>query len=385
MSFHHGIKVTEINDGARVIPAVSTAIIGLVATADDADASVFPLDRPALVTDIRAAIGKAGTTGTLVAALNAIADQVDPVLVVVRVAAGTTPAATTANVIGTAGASGTGLQAMLAAQAQLGVSPKILGCPGLDTVDVTNALVIVAGKLGAMAYASCDTAASVAEALTYRAEFGARELMLIWPDFLAFDVATQSSGPAMAVARALGLRAFIDQTQGWNKTLSNVPVAGVTGLTADVHWSLQDSSSDADLLNAAGITTLVNVGSGYRFWGNRTCSADPLFAFESATRTAQVLKETIADALLWAMDKPLHPQLARDIIETANATFRQMKAAGLIVDAKATFDPKANPATQLAAGQLVIDYDYTPTAPLEQLGLNQRITDKYYADFAAQL
>ena len=70
--FHHGIRVTEVSEGINSIRIVSTAVIGLVATASDADAATFPLNRPVLVTKVDAAIGKAGTKGTLAQALNAI-------------------------------------------------------------------------------------------------------------------------------------------------------------------------------------------------------------------------------------------------------------------------------------------------------------------------
>ena len=75
--YHHGVRVVEINDGTRVISTVSTAIIGMVCTAEDADATVFPLNTPVLITDVLAASGKAGTSGTLRAALLAIADQLN--------------------------------------------------------------------------------------------------------------------------------------------------------------------------------------------------------------------------------------------------------------------------------------------------------------------
>lgn len=59
--YHHGVRVLEISEGTRPIRTVSTAVVGLVCTADDADASVFPLDTPVLLTNVQAAIGKAGT------------------------------------------------------------------------------------------------------------------------------------------------------------------------------------------------------------------------------------------------------------------------------------------------------------------------------------
>ena len=386
ITYKHGVRVTEINTGLRTIKAISTAIIGLLCTGPAADVAMFPLNKPVLVTDLTAAIAKAGATGTLRQALEAIADQTDAVIVVVRVAVGVTGAETTANLIGSSvDGVATGMQAFLASQAQLGLRPRIFGAPGLDTLAVTTELVIVAAKLGGMLYASCDTATSVAEALTYRANFDNRELMLVWPDFTAFDTVALAVVPAMSIARAMGLRAKIDQQIGWHKTLSNVSVAGVTGLSKDVHWDLQALDSEADLLNAAEVTTLVNAGGGYKFWGSRTCSDEPLFAFESAVRTAQILKDIIAEGLLWAIDKPLHPSLARDIIETINGQFRSLKAAGYIVDGRAFITDAANPSSALKDGRLTIDYDFTPVPPLEQLQLNQRITDKYLVDFASKV
>lgn len=104
--YHHGVRVIEINEGTRPIRTVSTAVIGLVATAEDADAATFPLDTPVLVTDVYAAIGKAGASGTLKRSLDAIADQAKPLIVVVRVAEGADAAETKANLIGTVTASG---------------------------------------------------------------------------------------------------------------------------------------------------------------------------------------------------------------------------------------------------------------------------------------
>ncbi len=387
MAFKHGITVTEITAGARTLTAVSTAILGLVATADDADAETFPLNRPVLIADVESAIGKAGVNGTLATSLRAIADQTRPVLVVVRVAQGADAAARAANVIGTSGADGqkTGMQALLAAQAQLGVKPKILGAPGLETQAVTAALAVVAKKLRAFVYARAigDT---VAAATAYRTNFAERELMLLMPDFLAFDVTAKANVTSFAAARAMGLRAAIDAEVGPHKTLSNMPVAGVVGLTKDLHWDLEDQNSEANLLNAKEVTALVRTDSGYRFWGNRTTAeAESQFAFESTVRVGQLIADTVARGMLWAIDKPLNPSLAKDIIETINGLFRQLKASGVILGASCWFDEAANSTASLKAGKLRIDYDYTVPPPLEDLGFNQRITDAYFADFAKQL
>ncbi len=384
--YHHGVRVLEINEGTRPIRTVSTAVVGLVCTADDADATAFPLDTPVLLTNVQAAIGKAGTTGTLAASLQAIADQTKPVTVVVRVATGADDAETTSNLIGTTTAEGkyTGMKALLAAKTRLKVTPRILGVPGLDSQPVATALVAIAQQLRAFAYVRADQCKTKEEAVAYRENFGAREVMVIWPDFEAWSTTTDSTVIAPAVAVALGLRAKLDQEVGWHKTLSNIPVNGATGISADVFWDLQNPATDAGYLNENEVTTLINEG-GYRFWGSRTCSADPLFAFENYTRTAHVLADTMAEAHMWANDKPMHASLIRDILEGINAKFRELISAGYLIGGSAWYDETANDKDTLKAGKLFIDYDYTPVPPLEDLTLRQRITDRYLVDFASRI
>lgn len=384
--YHHGVRVIEVNEGTRTITTVSTAIIGMVCTGDDADAATFPLNRPVLLTDIVTASGKAGKTGTLAASLDAIADQAKPLVVVVRVKQGETEAETSANIIGGVTDDGmrTGMQALLAAQTVCGVKPRILGVPGHDTKAVATALLSVAQSLKAFAYIAAYGCKTVSEVIAYRNNFSQREGMLIWPDFISFDTVLKADATAYATARALGLRARIDETTGWHKSLSNVGVNGVTGISKDVSWDLQDPATDAGLLNQNDVTTLIRK-DGFRFWGSRCLSDDPLFQFETYTRTAQVLADTMAEAQMWAVDGPLNPSLARDIIEGINAKLRSLVNQGYLIGASCWLDESVNTKETLKAGQLFIDYDYTPVPPLENLMLRQRITDQYLVNFAASV
>lgn len=222
------------------------------------------------------------------------------------------------------------------------------------------------------------------EAITYRENFSQREGMLIWPDFTGWDTVLNAEATAYATARALGLRSKIDEQTGWHKSLSNVGVNGVTGISADVFWDLQDPATDAGLLNQNDVTTLIRK-DGFRFWGSRCLSDDPLFAFENYTRTAQVLMDTMAEAHMWAVDKPLNPSLARDIIEGIRAKMRSLVSQGYLIGGDCWLDESVNDKDTLKAGKLTIDYDYTPVPPLENLMLRQRITDQYLVNFASQV
>lgn len=379
----HGVRVIELNDGTRPIRTIPTAVIGLVCTAEDADPLVFPFDTPVLLTSVQSAIAKAGVKGTLSSSLQAIADQTKPYTIVVRVKEGADEAATTSALIGTTTADGkyTGMKALLAAKARVGMTPRIIGVPGYDSQPVATALVSILQDLRAFGYVGAWNCKTKEEVVAYRENFGARELMLIWPDFLNWDTVTSKTVTAYATARALGLRAKIDQETGWHKTLSNVAVNGVTGISADVFWDLQNPATDANYLNSNEVTTLINEG-GFRFWGSRTCSDDPLFAFENYTRTAQILADTMAEAQMWAMDKPMHASLVRDIIGGINAKFRELVAQGYLIGGSCWYPEDINDKDTLKAGKLTIDYDYTPVPPLENLTLRQRITDSYLMQFA---
>ncbi len=385
-SYHHGLRVVEINEGTRPIRTIATAVQGLIATAEDADATAFPLNTPVLITNIQAAVAKAGVSGTLKTALQAMANQANSICVVVRVAEAEDEAAQTANVIGTVDATGkyTGAKALLLAKSKLGVQPRIIGAPGLDTQAVATELGTIAQKLRAFAYVyawGCDTKEEV---VAYRDAFAAREIMVIWPNFVAFNVDTAQTETVPAVAVAMGLRAKIDNEIGWHKTLSNVAVNGVTGIDADVTWDLQDPATDAGYLNSNEITTLIQ-HDGFRFWGSRTCSDDPLFAFENYTRTAQIMADPIAEAHMWAIDKPMHGSLVNDMLEGIKAKQREWTRLGYLIGGDAWYDPELNSKDTLKAGKLYIDYDYTPVPPLEDLTFRQRITDSYLADFASTI
>lgn len=384
--YHHGVRVIELNEGTRPIRTINTAIVGMVCTADDADTKAFPLNTPVLITDVKNAAGKAGETGTLARSLDAIGNQSKPVTVVVRVEQGESEAETTSNIIGGTTPDGrkTGLQALTVAQGRLGVKPRILAVPAHDTQAVSSTLAGIAQKMRAMAYISAYGSKTISDAIDYRKNFNQRELMLIWPELQSWDTVANAESNIYATACALGLRAQIDNEIGWHKTLSNVGVNGVTDISADVSWDLQDPATDAGLLNENDVTTLIR-NNGFKFWGSRTCSDDPLFAFESYTRTAQVLSDTIAEGLDWSIDGTLNPSLARDIIESINAKLRSMTTQGYLLGGECWFDPDVNTKEELKSGKLYIDYDYTAVPPLENLLLRQRITDRYLLDFGSKI
>lgn len=368
---HHGVTAKEFTSGVRPIDDISTAVIGMVCTADDADKTVFPENKPVFFSSAYSVLDKAGTQGTLAKSLDAIIDQTDAQIVIVRVPHNATPTTLNTNVV-------SGIHQLRKAKAMTGVTPKILGLPELDTQANVSELLGVAQTTRAFVYAKAVDAPNITEVNAYRANFGQRELMLIDNEFV------DGSNTQATIARVLGARAKLDAQIGWSKSISNTEINGVTQLKHPRSFDLLDRNCEANLLNNNEITTLIRE-KGFRIWGNRTCSADPMYAFEVATRSSQIVQETIASTFLWAMDKPMHPSLLSDVIMSINAKLAEFVNKGQLLGARVFLNERLLTKETLAAGKFPIDYEITTVPPLENLLLNQHITDTFFVNLVEKM
>lgn len=380
----HGARTKEETDLVTAINDIDSSVIGVIAVADDADEEAFPLNTPTLVTRAKSMLGKAGKTGSLYKTLKAISDQCSPKIIVVRVAEAKAPeegveAKTQSQlIIGGSDADGnyTGMYALLTAEQKTGYRPRILAVPEFDTEEVTSQLCVIAKQLRAFVYASCNGCETIAEARTYRETFASRELMVIWPNYITYNQISGKNEVFPAPAYAVGLRAFIDNQYGWHRSLSNIAVSNVLGMSKDVFWALQAEDSDAQTLNNDEITTIIK-RNGFRFWGNRTTDTNE-FIFEVYTRTAQILADTIAEAQFETIDGPLTPTNVKDVVSAIKKKLSALVTAGKLIGADCWFDIVDNATTDLRQGQVVIRYKYTPIPPMESLTLIQTFTDEYF-------
>lgn len=377
----HGARVKENKDLETAINDIDSSIIGIIAVADDADADLFPLDTPVLLTRVRSALGRAGKTGTLYKSLKAISDQCSPRVIVVRVAAAAEDGSGADQdqlIMGGTAEDGSylGMYTLLTAEQKTGYRPRILAVPGLETSAVISMLCVIAEKLRAFVYSGCGDSKTLSEASMFRDTFSSRELMPIWPNFIAYNPLSGKNEEFPAAAYACGLRALIDNNQGWHKSLSNVAVKNVLGISRDVSWSLQDEDSDANTLNNMEITTLIK-RNGFRFWGNRSTDTET-YTFEVFTRTAQILADSIAEAQFTTVDSPLTPANVKDVLSGIRGKLNALVTAGRLIGADCWYDTADNPTTGLRAGQLRVRYSYSPVPPLEDLTLYQTFTDQYY-------
>jgi Phage tail sheath protein FI len=378
MSFLHGAEVVEVAGGARPIQTASTSVIGLVGTALDADDSIFPLNTPVLITSLKesAAIG---LDGTLPAALDGIFDQGGAVVVLVRVDPGASPAASAVNVIGgvdEATGNYTGMKALLSAKSVVGVKPRILIAPGFTQVEaVLTEFISIADGLRGFVYADGPNT-NDADAITYQTKFGSKRCMIIdpWVKVLGSD-GNESIEPSSA--RIAGVRAQVDNKEGYWVSISNHTIKGIIGTARAVDFALGDFTARANILNENHITTIIQE-DGYRIWGARTVqTTDTKWLFESVVRVNDVINDSILAAHLWAIDKGITKTYVEDVTEGVKGFLRKLESDGAIVGGDCWADPEANAPANIQLGNVVFDYEFTPPYPCERLTFRSALVNNY--------
>lgn len=342
----------------------------------------FPLNTPVLVTGPRMVAVGLGNTGTLRAGYEAAYAQGVSTIIVVRVAEGANLAATVANVAGNA-AEQTGAYALLTSETITGQVPRILAAPGF-TANATPAqaqvavvaLLAVAQRLRAVVIADGPNTTEAA-AITDRANYGSDRLYIVDPGVRAQDNVTDDIVTRPASAYVAGVLSATDATRGFWWSPSNRIINGIVGTARPIDFAISDPETQANRLNEAEIATIVRK-DGFRLWGNRSTSADPLWAFLPVRRTADMVYESIEQALLWAMDRPFSEQLLRDIRDSVQEYLNSLRARGAILGGRVWVDPELNSAANLSAGKLTLDFDIEPPAPLEHLTFRAQRNGSYY-------
>lgn len=470
LSYLHGIETLELDDGLRPIQTVKSSVIGIIGTAPNADVDLFPLNTPVALFANPVKARELGREGTLLDSIDAIHSQGTAVIVVIRVAEGTssTPetkaAETWSNAIGSPSAK-TGVWALLKARPVLRVIPKILLAPGLTADRPVNGVsdaVIGAGGAGyvqstttitfstppaggqtargtaqivggaltgititdpGFGYASAPTVTitgagtgatatatmgavanpvavalgAVAQrlramaivdgpgttynaAVSYRGDFGSQRVVIVDPGVLVWDTVTSTYVTKPASPYAAGIQARLDTEKGFWFPFSNVPIENIGGPARPVDFMVNDEDSEANQLNANEVTTIIH-DDGFRFWGLRSTSTDPLWAFYSVRRTADMIYESVERAHREVMDKPFSFQLLRTIVNSVNSYLRILRSRGALIGGTCWIDPTVNTPATFANGELIVDFDLEPPAPLEHLTFRTRRNTNYYEEF----
>ena len=401
--FLHGVEVIEINDGARPIKTVKSSVIGLVGTAPQG-----PVNTPTLILGSRAKAAEifgenndANKDYTIPKALDGIFDQAGAMVVVINVADPSNPAHLTTGVLDPAniidadvvgGVDGTtgqykGVHALLAANTELAVTPRILIAPNFthdmpsgNANPVVSELLGIAENLRAIIIADLPNTNDT-DAIDYVGDFGSARVFAVYPWVKVLDtlgaIAEEPSS-----ARVAGLIVKSDNDRGFWWSPSNLVINGIVGISKPIDFVLGDVNSKANYLNENNITTIIQE-SGFRLWGNRTLSADPKWAFLQARRTADMINDSLLKAHLWAVDRNITKTYIEDVLEGVNNYLRYLKNIGAIIGGTAFADPELNTPDQIAQGKVTFEFDFTPPYPAEHIIFRSRMTDEYLEEIVS--
>jgi len=386
-NFLHGVEVVELTQGVRPLQTVRSAVIGLIGTAPNADAAVFPLNEPVLISGSRSKAALLGDGGTLKPAMEAIFSQVGATVVVVRVAEGADEAATITNLEGDS-TTKEGVWAFLKSESTLGISPKILCAPGYTHQctltpgsEVANTVVAqlvsiasgsngVGDRLRAIVVADGPNTTQ-ADAQAYADLHVSDRLYVVDP-----WVKTSASTTLPASAFVAGVIAKSDAERGFWYSPSNRIIQGIVGTSRAVGFFLGDENAEANILNENDVATIVREG-GFRLWGNHSTTTDAQYQFLSTRRIIDMVNESVMRAHLWAVDRCITRTYLQDVSESVASYLRSLETRGAILGSRVFIDPDANSATDVSNGQVTIDFEITPTYPAERVRFRSILTNGF--------
>jgi phage tail sheath protein FI len=238
--------------------------------------------------------------------------------------------------------------------------------------EVLAELVGIANRLRAVIIADGPNTTDAA-AIQIADDFGSDRIYVIDPWVIRNGEAVPSSS---AVA---GLINKVDNERGFWWSPSNNEIAGIEGTARAIDFALGDYTSRANLLNEQKIATIVRE-QGFRLWGNRTLASDPLYAFLSVRRTADMINESILRGHLWAVDRCITATYLEEVQESVRGYLRNLKARGAILGGDVWVDPELNSPTNIANGQVFFDFEFTPPYPAERVTFRSHLVNSYVVD-----
>lgn len=303
---------------------------------------------------------------------------------------------TPADIIGAVSLAGqrSGLLAFQDSYTQFGFFPKIFIAPGFSTLNAVSVeLIASAIKMGGVAYIDAPIGTTVQQVIAGRGPAGtinfntsSDRVRLCYPHVKVYDQTNGDRLQPLSI-RAAGLRAKVDNDNGYWWSSSNKELLGVIGLERPLTARIDDASSEVNLLNENGITTVFNsFGTGLRLWGNRTAAwptVTHMRNFENVRRTKDIIDESIRYSSLQFVDMPITDSLIDSIVESVNMFMRKLIGDQALIGGECWYDPARNPQTEIELGHLLFNYKLTVPLPFERGTFETEITGEYLVNLGA--
>lgn len=304
---------------------------------------------------------------------------------------------TLAEIVGAVNIAGqrSGIKAFADSYNTLGFFAKIFIAPGYSQLNAISVeLIAAATQVGGVAYIDAPIGTTVQQCIAGRGPSGAinfntssDRVRLCYPHVKVLDTTTSLERLEPLSIRAAGLRAKIDNDKGYWWSSSNQELVGVIGLERPLTARVDDASSEVNLLNENGITTVFNsFGTGLRLWGNRTAAwptVTEMRNFENVRRTKDIVDESIRYSSLQFVDRPITDALIDSITESVNLFMRKLIGDEALIGGECWYDQARNPETELQLGHVLFNYKLTVPLPFERGTFETEITGEYLVNLGA--
>lgn len=275
----------------------------------------------------------------------------------------------------------TGIYTALAAESVLGVKPRLLCAPGMDTGSrpegaangLAAAMVIVADRLRAMAIIDGPNTTHE-DVITYIDDFDTPRAIVVDPSAL---ISTENGVEEQALSGfAAGVIARNDYDNGWWSSPSNKPIRGIVGLARPIDSG--NANSRAQIMLDNGIWTVVNDASGYQFWGTDTpATSNPEYSFPNVQRTADILADSLEQGHRWAVAKGITKNYLSSVEQSVNDFLRSLVAKDAISGGLCYADAALNIDANVAKGEAYFNMEWTPVYPANSVVITMQLTTKH--------
>lgn len=129
--------------------------------------------------------------------------------------------------------------------------------------------------------------------------------------------------------------------------------------------------AQANMLNAAGITTAINFMASFAAWGNYTgaypASTDVKDSFIPISRMFGWVGNTLIKTFWSKLDKPMNRRLLDTILDSANIWLNGLIGSGYLLGARVEMLADENPTTNLMAGIIKLHVYLTPPGAAQEI------------------
>ncbi len=251
---------------------------------------------------------------------------------------------------------------------------KVLPQATANVGDVANpfvsALNTITPKIRARGYISGPNTTS-AEALRFRRTINGGRILVIDPKVIKNVNGVPVTKPVAAVFAGVRSR-VVASSEGVSGSVSNKIIRTIDGVARTITYP-----DDANYLNENQVATIINERGGFRTWGSRLATDDPLWQFDSVRATADMINEALEDIYFLYVDRKFTKANMKMMIEDGNAALRVFKNNEDILGGRCWF-PVLNDPTLMANGKLFLDVEFEPVGIMEQIHITTHRNILYY-------